>query len=324
MNQREKMLALAVLALAALWGGNHFYGKYTKALSARQSDLEAAQVQLEDANRKLNLGRKAVAQMEAWQERALPADYEKALSLYKAWLVGKAKESGITPTDITLMPTTGLSTAYKPIAYHLVGTGSLSAVTTMLYEFYRSPQLHQITRLQLSRPAGSPQFTITLDVEALSMKGAVAADKLPEGDSKRLKLASLDAYKKSLGDRDLATAYTPPRPPTPAGERREPPKPPKFDESEEARFSAAVSSPKGLQAWIYVKPTGETLHVSAGDPVKIGALEGQIESVEERSLVLKTGDKRFRVQLGQYIRKGTEIGAKSEAKAEPNNQPPKS
>jgi hypothetical protein len=324
MNQRERLLALAVVALAALWGGNYFYGKYAKTLNARQIDLQTAQGQLDDANRKLNLGRKAVSQIEAWQERALPANYEKALSLYKAWLLGKAKESGITATDITLLPTTGTSAAYKPIAYHLVGTGSLSSVVTMLYEFYHSPQLHQINRVQLSRPAGSPVFTITLDVEALSMKGAVAVDKLPEGNSKRLKLASLDAYKKSLGDRDLATAYTPPKPPTPPADRREPPKPPKFDESEEARFSAAVSGPKGLQAWIYVKPTGETLHVSAGDSVKIGALEGEIESVEARSLILKTGDKRFRVQLGQYIRKGTEIGAKNEVKPEPNAQPPKS
>ena len=36
------------------------------------------------------------------------------------------------------------------------------------------------------------------------------------------------------------------------------------------------------QAWISVRSTGETLHLASGDKVKIGALDGKIESVEER------------------------------------------
>src|SRR3954447_14238809 len=97
----------------------------------------------------------------------------------------------------------------------MVSNGSLSSLVSFLYEFYRSPQLHQITRLQVSRPPGGTQLQITIDVEALCLKGAVATDKLPEGDSKRLKLANADTYKKSMAERDIVTAYTPPRPPAP-------------------------------------------------------------------------------------------------------------
>src|SRR4029079_6659820 len=145
---------------------------------------------------------------------------------------------------------TNNNAAYKAIDYQMVASGSLSSVVSMLYEFYRSPQLHQISRLTLTRPPGAAQLTVSLEVEALSMKGAVATDKLPEGDAKRLKLASADDYKKSLAERDIVTAYAPPRPPTPPRERKEPPKPPKYDESELARFSAAVNNGDGLQAWI--------------------------------------------------------------------------
>ena len=321
MNKREQMLAAAVVALIALYGGYHFYGKYTKALHARQADLEAARSKLDEANHKLKEGHRAVKQMEAWQERALPANFDKALSLYKAWLLAKAKDSGLVVSDITLLPTTSNNTAYKAMGYQMVASGSLSSVVSMLYEFYRSPQLHQITRLQLTRPPGAPNLTVSLDVEALSMRGAVATDKLPEGDAKRLKLARAEDYKKSLAERDIVTAYAPPRPPSPPRERRDAATPPKFDESELARFSAAVNNGNGLQAWIYVLPTGETLHVMAGDPVKIGALEGKIESVEERSLVLKTGDKRFRVRLGDYLRKGKEIDAKDAAVENPPASP---
>jgi cellobiose-specific phosphotransferase system component IIA len=320
MNKREQILAAGVLALVALYGGNHFYGNYAKALHARQADVEAAQSKLDEANHKLKEGHRAVKQMEAWQQRALPANFDKALSLYKAWLLAKAKDSGLVVSDITLLPTTNNNAAYKAIGYQMVASGSLSSVVSMLYEFYRSPQLHQISRLQLTRPAGAAQLTVSLDVEALSMKGAVATDKLPKGDAKRLKLASADDYKKSLAERDIVTAYAPPRPPTPPRERREATTPPKYDESELAYFSGAVSSGSGWQAWINVRSTGETLRLASGDPVKIGALDGKIESVEERSLVFKTGDKRFRVALGQSLRKGTEIDAKGGPAAEGKTQ----
>jgi cellobiose-specific phosphotransferase system component IIA len=323
MNKREQILAAGVLALVALYGGNHFYGKYAKALHARQADVESAQSKLDEANHKLKEGHRAVKQMEAWQQRALPANFDKALSLYKAWLLAKAKDSGLVVSDITLLPTTNNNAAYKAIGYQMVASGSLSSVVSMLYEFYRSPQLHQISRLQLTRPPGAAQLTVSLDVEALSMKGAVATDKLPEGDAKRLKLASADAYKKSLAERDIVTAYASPRP-TPPRERKEPSTPPKYDESELAYFSGAVSSGSGWQAWINVRSTGETLRLASGDPVKIGALDGKIESVEERSLVFKTGDKRFRVALGQSLRKGTEIVAKGPAAEEKTPATPKS
>ncbi len=313
MNQRERTLAVAVVALGALYGGYQLYGKYTRALHARQIDVEAAQKKYDEANHKLKEGRRAVKQLEAWQQRALPANFDKALSLYKAWLLAKAKDSGLTVSDITQLPTTSTNTAYKAVSYQMVASGSLSSVISMLYEFYHSPQLHQITRMQLTRPPGATQLTVSLDVEALSLKGAVEADKLPEGDLKRLKLASAEEYKKSLAERDIVAAYSPPRPPAPPRERRDtPPAPPKYDESEVAFFSASISTGENRQAWINVRSTGETLHVSMGDPVKIGALDGKIESVDERSLVYKAGDKRFRVALGESLRKGKEIDAKGD------------
>jgi hypothetical protein len=133
-------------------------------------------------------------------------------------------------------------------------------------------------------------------------------------------LASVAEYQKSLGDRDLVNVYTPPRPPTPIAKRDTPPPPPKFDDAELAHFTGTTGTVKGLQAWIYVRTTGETLHVAAGDPVKIGALDGKIVSVEPRSLVWQSNDKKYRVPIGESLRKGAELDADgkviSNAKAE--------
>ncbi len=325
MNKRERILAGAVLALAVLLGGGSLYKSYSGALAARRSHVEDARKRLGDANRTLATGRDAARKIDELKKRSMPTDREKALSLYKAWLLTKAKSSGLTVNDIKLAPRTTLSTAFDAIGYNIEATGTLSSVVSMLYEFYRSPQLQQITRLRLVRPPGATQLTVTLEVEALCLAGATATDSLPEGDSKRLKLASAAEYLKSLGERDLATVYTPPRPPGPPPTvRRETPAVPKFDESELARLTGTINIGDGWQAWVYVRSTGEMLHLVAGDTVKVGALEGTIESVADRSLVLKTGDKKYRVALGQSLRSGKELDADGNVKATSPSEPPKS
>jgi len=326
MNKREKILAGFVLALVVLFAGNYLYGSYTRSMHSGDIELQNARTKLAAATKRLKDGQRAALQLQEWQERSLPSDYEKSLSLYKAWLLAKAKDAGLAVNDIKLTPTASNSTAYKAFGYQLVANSSLSSLVTMLYEFYRSPQLHQITRLQVSRPPGSTQLQVTLDVEALCLKGAVAKDKLPEGDSKRLKLASADAYKKSMAERDIVTVYSPPRPPAPPRVDRKDttPAPPKFDDADLAFFTGTVTGSKGLQAWINVRTTGEMLHLEAGDPVKVGALKGEIVSVEPLLLVYKSGDKKFQVRLGETLRKGKEIGPNGEAKSAPEAELPKS
>lgn len=312
MNQREKILAGAVIGLGALFGGKWLLGNYGSSMSAQRDKVATAQRNLAQAEAKLALGRNAVKKMARWQERSLPSDREKSLSLYKAWLLAKAKTAGLTVNDVKLAPRTTTSTSFDAIGYQIEATGTLSSVVSMLYEFYRSPNMQQITRLRLFRAPGATQLQVTLEVEALCLQGAVAKDGMPEGEMKRLKLATAGEYQKTLGERDLASVYTPPRPPappTPPVVRKDPPATPKFDESELAYFTAAVNSGKGMQAWINVRSTGETMHLMAGDAVKVGTLDGQIESIEPRSLVLKAGEKKFRVALGQSLRKGKELDA---------------
>jgi prevent-host-death family protein len=71
--------------------------------------------------------------------------------------------------------------------------------------------------------------------------------------------------------------------------------------------TGAVGSGGAWQAWINVRTTGETLHLAVGDPLKVGTLEGQIVSVEPRSLVYESGEKKFSVALGQSLRDGKEL-----------------
>jgi hypothetical protein len=58
--------------------------------------------------------------------------------------------------------------------------------------------------------------------------------------------------------------------------------------------------------------------------VQIGTIDGKIESVEARSLILKTADKRYLVRLGDYLLKGQELDAEGNPKPSPTTEPPKS
>jgi hypothetical protein len=326
-SQRERKLLMVIVGFVVLWGGWMLFSKYNSSMGMRRSQLQSAQTKLDEANRTLQKGRLAVAKMAELQKRSLPADREKAQTLYKAWLLAKAKSAGLTVNDIKLAQPTAPSKAFDIIGYKIQATGTLSSVVGMLYEFYHSPQLHQITRLNVSRPVGASQMIVSLDVEALCLQNAVATDTLPEGDSKRLALASAAEYQKRFGERDLASVYTPPRPPTPHIERTvapPPPPPPKFDEAELAFFTGTTESSKGAEAWISVRSKGVTLHLTAGDPIKVGALDGTIESVEARTLVLKAGDKKYQVTLGQSLRSGKELDADGNVKPETDDDRPKS
>jgi hypothetical protein len=321
MSQRERILAALVATLVLGWSAVALYGRYQDALEARQSELAEGQEQLALLKHSINRGERAVRQMEGWRERALPHNRQRALSLYKAWLLDKAKQAGLTVDDINPSARPTPSTAFSAIGYHIEGSGSLSSLVSFLYEFYRSPQLQQITRLRLTRPPGATQLQVSLEAEALLLPGATATDSLPPGESKRLKLASLADYQKTLADRDLTTVYTPPKPPE---AKRDTPTPPTFDDAEHARFTGSVGTDNGLQAWINVLTTGEMLRVSAGDPVKVGTLEGQIVSIEPRSLIFESGGKKFRVAIGQYLRKGTELGPDGKAVSDTKPDEPKS
>jgi hypothetical protein len=325
MNRREKMLALMVVLIVAALGVKSLHGRYRDAVDRRAKAVAEAQDRLFAVNRKLAQGRAAVRQLQDWESRSLPADRDKAITLYKAWLLETAKKAGLEVNDINPTSRPSASTAYTAIGYQIKAAGSLKNVAAMLYEFYRSPQLHQITRLQLTRPQGATNIEVSLDVEALSLPRAEATDKLPEGDSKRLKLASVDDYQKTLDDRDLVNVYQPPRPPRPPiADRSERPKPEKFDDAEQAHFTASVGPAEALQAWITVRTTGEAMHLSAGDEIKVGLLEGKIVSIEGRSLIYESEGKKYRVALGESLRKGKELAPDGTTTDEKPLETPKS
>jgi hypothetical protein len=312
MTQREKILAAVVLAVLLLLGSKGLWGRYRDLVDQRQQELHTAQQQLADANVGLRRGQRALERLAAWQRQSLPADRESARSLYRTWLVERCEQAGLAVDDVQPSQRSISTAAQTAIGYTLIARGTVKSTITLLYEFYRSTMLHQITRLQI-RPAGdASQLSVTLTVEALILPGATHAEQLPTGVSDRLAKASVEEYIESIVGRNLVAVYRPPRPDPPprtAGQERPPPQ---FDAAKHAYVTGIVQVNGRLQAWITVRTTGEVLRLFEGDALKVGLLDGHIVSIAPRMIVLECDDKQLQVSLGENLRDGKAIGEPGE------------
>jgi hypothetical protein len=321
-NKREKILAGLLLCLVVAWGGKKLLERYRDSVELSENNLQSAREQLFNAQMTLKMGDRSMRQLEKWQDMSLPPNRDVALSLYRAWLLEKTEGAGLKVEDINPNLRTTSSTSFGSIGYIVEARGTLAAVTKFLYEFYRSAQLHQITKLALTSAPGSPELRVSLQVEALVLPGSSHTDSLPDGQSDRLRLAKLDDYEKSITGRDIFKTYTPPRPPRPPRVVRTPPKPPEFDDAAHAFVTGIVQIGPRLQAWITVRTTGEVLRLYEGDEVEVGELKGKVESISSRMVVVKTeDDKPLRVQLGHSLRDGESEKAEAGAAPAPSSSP---
>jgi hypothetical protein len=302
-SKRERTLAIVVLCLLGLVAANYTKSRCDRMVAARRSALLSAKERLADAQFALANGRRAVAQMEDWQARSLPPDRGVATSLYRSWLLEKLKSAGLSVDDVNPDLRSGQTAAYGSIGYLVEARGSLESIAALLYEFYRSPLLQQITRMRL-RPNTDDAglIDVSLRVEALMLPGAMHTDKLPEGTSDRLALAGLDDYRRALSERNVFAAYVPPAAERPAAVAKSTRPAPQFDAAGHAYVTGIVETDGKLQAWITVRTTGEVLRLVEGDPLKVGLLEGRIVSIGPRELVLEAGGKQLKVELGHSLR----------------------
>lgn len=303
MTSREKILAAAVGAMVLLWGGNRLWTRYNASIAEKRSQLMAAEQRLGDATLQIARGEAAMHDLGAWQDRSLPADRDRAQSLYRVWLETELKAAGLSVQEFQPQQRLTPAAGYSAIGYTINARGPVNAVTKFLYAYYRSNLLQQITRLQLRPDTNPQQLNVSLQTEALILPGTIN-EALPEGVAERNAKPAATEYTTAIGGRNLFAVYRPPRPEPPPGVVRETPPPPKFDDAKFAFFTGTIQVDGRYQAWIHIRTTNETLRVFEGDPVKVGAFDGKIVSIEPRRIVVQSGDEELRVQLGESIRDG--------------------
>jgi hypothetical protein len=217
MNPRERILALTVVTVAMLVGGGVLFKfLFLDALAAlkvqsadAEQDLDKKQAELEKelADRKAIVSRDP--RLAQWQRLSLPGDnsqeqelkkgrpleevrkrHEESVEVsYERFLSNLLLRSGFAPGTIKVTPApadrkggpilSGKTPAYTKMSFGVVGQAGLDGVVRMVQDFYRTPLLHEVRSLTLTKaPSSKGDLDVNLTVEALLVTGAQKRDAL--------------------------------------------------------------------------------------------------------------------------------------------------
>jgi hypothetical protein len=243
MKQREKTMALVLIALMTLVVGGVVYFQY---YSRTMTTLEKTQHSVEDEDFKAEMSlmeiNKGLPRLEQAKKLSLPPDVESFSSKreYTAKLEDLLRKSdfyaGKSPFIDPKPPEniSSLAAAKRPpytkLTYNVRASGELSSLVDFLDRFYRTPLLHRIKSLTLTRPLTNTRgqrdgdLDIVMVIEALILDGAEKRTTLlPELSGKDLPKVSArepKQYDMIAGNNIFFGPYTPPPPPTPESHQR--------------------------------------------------------------------------------------------------------
>ncbi|MBN1853356.1 MAG: hypothetical protein JW829_11550 [Pirellulales bacterium] len=308
MNPREKIMAAIVVALLAVFGLRLIHNRIEDRVTQKSEELEGIQSRLDAALDDLEIADRANTKLQEWRSRSLPRNEDVARSRYQQWVGDQLKQAGMANINISnTLSAFSVRSAYGTLTVSVNADGSLDSLIQFLFTFYRTDFLHKIRSLNVSPTSANNLVKLTITIEALILPDADLVDQLPERTSDRLLQDDMQAYQKSIGERNLFITYQAPPPPKPPVVHHDPPpSPPKpvFDDATQAYITGIVEREGQLEAWINVRTTGESLRLNKGESFDIGLMSGHVVDITLRAVLLETKDGLVQVGFGQSLREG--------------------
>jgi hypothetical protein len=217
MNPRERILALTVVTVAILVGGGVLFKfLFLDALAAlkvqtddAEQDLDKKQAELTKELQDRQTILRGDPRLAQWQRLSLPEDksqeqepkkgrpleevrkrHEESVEVqYERFLSDLLMRSGFAPSTIKVTPApadrkggpilSGKTPAYTKMSFTVQGQAGLDGVVRMVQDFYRTPLLHEVRNLTLTKgPSSKGDLDVNLTVEALLVTGAEKRDAL--------------------------------------------------------------------------------------------------------------------------------------------------
>jgi hypothetical protein len=274
LQKREKILVIAVGSLLAILILYWIWPSSAGSLADLNKSLDDLQQKVAAKTLQINQARRAQAHLEDWQRRALPANQATARSLYQNWLLKMADGVKLKNLNINPFDASSRRGVYAGLGFTITGQGTLDQLTQFLYEFYSAGHLHKIRTLNILPMKNSSDLELTIVIEALSLPGSKQTDKLSAEPAKRLKLDSMDEYKKIISGRNLFAVYAP-KPPA-VEKKPEIKQDPKLDVLQFSYLTAIIEADGVPEAWIFERTSGQTFKVHEGEQFTIGKVQGKM------------------------------------------------
>jgi hypothetical protein len=298
LNKREKIFAVivGVLALAALywlWPSNQ------KSLAELRKDYDDISEKVKLKEDQVQNLQKAKDRLAAWQRIALPSDLKEAARQYNGGWLSELAHAYFKNVNIHPVDPQSHRNIYTAFGFTVNCQGTLGELTQFLFKFYAAGHLHKIRSITIT-PKNTTDLDLIIAVEALSLPGSKQTDKLSAEKSNRLKLASLDDYKKKIVDRNLFAAYTQSK--NPPREKDMPSPPSKVDPLQFSYLTAIIEADGVPEAWLFERTTGETLKVHEGEDFTIGKVKAKVNRIGYNDIEIEIDGKTHTVGYGNNLK----------------------
>lgn len=179
MTPREKVLGIGVGGILVLAGFQVVWSKYRTAVASRESQIEALDQQIMEANDRLIQGAYADRMMGEYLARSLPGDPEIARSDYNRWLfelitlvdLSDAKVQFVNSTAVEAADSNPRTSLYRNHGFKVTGKTDQRGWVELLYLFHAKDYLHRITTWSAT-PTQEGGLAIDLTIEAIGLDAA--------------------------------------------------------------------------------------------------------------------------------------------------------
>jgi hypothetical protein len=292
MTQREKILAGTVGMIAVLWVGSSGLTRYRDAFEANRSELREAEQEVSQARTAKLRGQRAMTKLRRWQKQSLPTNADIANSLYQDWLQKQMTEAGLKVADIkSSAGLRGGNDRTQEFTYVVTASGQMSQLVDFLSRFYQAGHLQRISRASLAPAKEGNDLSITLTVDALSMRDSPRTDTLSDLKSD-LKLPPLEELQAAIAKRDL---FAPFKDTAVVASK------PQENEADQAFISGMGQGDGGWYMSIRMKDSGKMMYFRAGDSIQIGKFTGKVSEIDGRRAIVEQEGNRLQIFLGQSL-----------------------
>lgn len=217
MTPRERILAIGVGATIGLFGLQYGFSSIKSTLAAKQAQVDAAADSLNKLNEQIRQGKTSQDILKSLKARSLPTNAEILNARYGEWLTKLGQEVGLTNIKINPHDTnkqvkpSKTPPAFTSYKFTMQGDCRTDQLVELLAKFYDKNLLHTISNLKIKMTKQANVLTISLDSQAIALRGADPKQEFSKESSGRLAKSAEEYEKIIIGRNPFAPPNLPPK-----------------------------------------------------------------------------------------------------------------